>query len=491
MKAVYLLLIPLLFSCNKKHGHSLPDPIYVQPTIPIPPVRPPPSSAGPGFQVVDNVEDSILLDLQNLDSDQERRDTRYFVGCDRSNNGEDLTGFTEGVNRGLNQLSSERELFFATPVGSSQCVYRVDLSLIGWTAADWSLIGDNDVLQFESKTVRNQNIQFLTQARRPYLFASSALLTAYEGDAVANKNGAIYYTIMNQAANTETFLQSRGVNRQREVNNEDAMFSGFSGSQIALGKTRIIQIFESNDGACAGTADTALGGDDIFSNPFTPELAKAGQVNGVQVTNKVFRHEAQEWICSLPNGIFGEYRLNNAADVAEVVAPANIVTNLQGAAQNIDSQIRTGDCMTCHYKESAILGFKDQLRSHLVTSPSFNAAEKKLGSIFFRFDKITAKVAELNRNHTRAMNELGVVSDEDPLWNVVMKPLRKEMRAEQVAGLMLMDVLTFKEKLRGAPISSQVFGNLLTDGGTVNLATLSKGFQLMTEETAAYEDENL
>lgn len=64
------------------------------------------------------------------------------------------------------------------------------------------------------------------------------------------------------------------------------------------------------------------------------------------------------------------------------------------------------------------------------------------------------------------------------------------MTIEQVAAYMLLDSVTFKERLRGAPISSQVFGNLLS-GGSVNLATLSKNFKVLTEETAAYEDENL
>jgi len=484
------LLFIVLMACNQSHEHELPEYVFEQPGQPIPDPRPTPPTAPAGFQGVDNVEQSILDDLGNLDSDTERKESRYFIGCERSNNGQDLDEYTQGINRGINQLSSERELFYATPVGGGGCIYRVDLSKIGWTKSDWNLIADADVLQFKTQTVRGKTIQFLTQAKRPYLFGSSGLLAAYEGDAIADRGGKIYYTLMNQAADTTAFLASEDVDRQSQVNDEEAMFSGFSSSQIALGKTRIINVFESKNGACIGTLDTALGGDDIFKNPFSVELTKAGQVNGAVVSNKLFKHDAQEWICSLPNGLFANYRLNNAADVAQSIAPGNVVVNLQGAANNIDTQIRVGDCMTCHYKESAILGFKDQLRAHLTTNPAFNNAEKKLGQIFFRFDKITAKVSELNNNHARAMTELKVTAKEDPLWNVVLKQLRKEMTIDQVAAFMLLDTRTFTERLRGSPQSSQIFGNLIS-GGTVSLATLSQNFTVLSLETQAYEDENL
>jgi len=99
-------------------------------------------------------------------------------------------------------------------------------------------------------------------------------------------------------------------------------------------------------------------------------------------------------------------------------------------------------------------------------------------------------VQELNNNHTRAMAELQITAKEDPLWNVVFKPLRKEMNADQVAALVFMDTVTFKDRLRGAAESSRTLGNLLSDG-TINLSTLSQNFRTLTEEIAAFEDAQL
>lgn len=481
-----VMLTPLI-SCTQSHEHPLPPPtvVYEKPDQPIPDPRPAPR---PGFQTLDTIEDSILLDLQNLDSDAERRDARYLVGCDRLNLWQDLSEYEQGINRGINQLSTDRELYPVTAIGPGNCIYRFELSKIGWTRSDWQTLENNDILFFISNTVRNKNIQFLTQTQRPYVYGSSAMITAFEGDAVADKKGAVYYKLVHQDLNTAKFLAQQGVDRQAEVNDEEAMFSGFSQSQIALGKTRLIAVFESREGTCISTYDTALGGDDLFTNPFTVELQRAGQINGQINTNKVFKHNAQEHICTLPNGLFGLYRLNDNLDNAQVVAPTNIVINTEGA--RIDPSIRIGDCSNCHYKDGAAIPFKDQLRAHVVGNSAFNQVEKRLATIFFRQDQVSAQIDQLNKEHARAMQVLGITAGSDPLWNVVGKPLRQEMSIDQVASLTWLDTKTFRDRLAGTARSSQVFGNLL-GGGTVSLAVLSANFKTLVDELAIYEDNNL
>lgn len=489
MKRLLLLLLMLgINACTPGTVREVQkvDVVYQKPGAPIPPIREP---AKAGFQNLDVIEDAILLDLQNLSSDRARRDARYFVGCDRTNLGENVSEFEQGIDRGINQLSRERELHKVTPIGPANCIFRIDLDAIGWTRFDWQLIEQNDVLFFVSKTIRNQNIQFLTQTQRPYLFGSSAMVTAYEGDAVSNKRGAVYYKLVRQNPNTVLFLRDEGIDRQREINDENALVSGFSQSQIALGKTRLVTVFESNNGWCFGTYDTRFGGDDLFTNPFTIELARAGQVNNQQVTDKVFKHDAQEWICTLANGLWGLYRLNGADDLAAAFAPNDVVINIQGA--KIDPTIRNGDCSNCHYKEAVAQPFRDQLRSHIITNSAFGNQEKNLARIFFQYDQITALMDQLNRSHSRALTTLGVTAAQDPLWNVVTAPLRAEMTIDQVAAYTILDTQTFAERLKGTAISSQVLGNLLTPGGTVSLATLSSNYRTLVDEIQAFADENL
>lgn len=484
MKTIMLML--LLVGCTAGNTSSPPSGgVIPPPSEPIPDARPAPS---PNFQTIDTIEDTLILDLQNLSSDNERRETRYLIGCDRFNNGQAMSEYLQGINRGVNQLSTDRELYHVTAVGPGNCAYRVQLDQIGWTKSDWETLANNDILNFKTNTIRGKTIQFLTQSYRPYLYGSSAMVTAFEGDAVSDKRGAVYYSLLHQDRNTTRFFSQQGIDRQFDVNNEDALYAGFSQSQIALGKTRMLGVFESDNGTCISTYDTALGGDDLFTNPFPLELIKAGQINGQVNSNKLFKHAAQEHICTLANGLFGLYRLNDAADTAQVVAPTNIVINIEGA--KIDPSIRIGDCSNCHYKDGAAIPFKDQLRAHILSNTAFNEKEKNLAKIFFKFDEVSARIGQLNQEHARAMADLGITAGVDPLWNVVVKPLREEMTIDQVAALVWLDTATFRDQLRGAAVSGQVLGNLL-NSGTVSLATLSANFNTLVTELATYEDANL
>jgi len=474
-----LLLAIFLASCTQPPLIG-PKPVFVEyerPGQPPPPITPEPS---PGFITLDRLEDAIVLDLQSLSSNQDRLTARYLVACDRHNQDDDLDEFEQGVNLGLNRLSAERFTSKVVPVGSADCIYRLDLDDFTLTRSEWQLIEKVTLLDFVTKTTRGQTAQFLTQTLKPYIFGVE-LLAMFEGDETADKGGQVYYDLVDQPDLTQDFLADQGINFQDQVDDEEALFSGFSQSKIALGKTRLITVLESDNGYCMGTFDTALGGDDLFTNPFNLELTVA---NNVRQSKRLFVHAAQEWICSLDNGLFGLWRLNNAADIVEVEAPANVVTNVNNAA--IDPSIRIGDCNGCHYSNVAI-PFSDQIAKHISNNPAFNANEKRLGQIFFRYDKVTAVIDEINRRNSAALEDLGIDAKEDPLTQTIFAPFRAEMDITQVAAFSFLPVEEFTARLRGTAISSQTLGNLL-NGGTVSLATLNANFAILVDEIGLFED---
>ena len=475
----------MLGACSEGETKVIPAPdpiiIFPAPDDDIPPVRPPPR---PGFVNLDLMEDTILLDLQNIGNEQDRLNSRYIIACDRHNQGEGVDEFRQGVDIALNRLSAERFLYNVTPIGNAGCIFRYDIDDYTITTTEYQLLEDESALQFVSNTVRNQNIQFLTQTARPYMFGVDILCTAFECDEVTDRAGRTYYDIVDQAVDTTDFLADQGVVRQDQVDDETALYSGFSQSQIALGKTRLIGVFESDNGYCVGTHDTVLGGDDLFQNPFSVELAGAG---GVVQSDKVFIHDAQEWICSLDNGMFGLWRLNNAGDIAEVEAPTNVVVNVNFS--EVDPALRIGDCNDCHF-QNVMIPFADQIEGHILSNSAFDQNEKLIGSIFFDYDAITAVIDQINRANRTAMAELGIDTGSDPLTNTLFKPFRREMDIVQVAAFTMLDTDTFRERLRGTAISSQVFGNLI-NGGKVSLAVLSANFETLVDELNLYEDEEL
>ena len=483
INVIIITLLGILGGCyDEAKVYPVQPIIYPQPSNPIPPMKPP---ARPGFVGLDLIEDTILLDLQTLDSDQDRLNARYVLGCDQYNMGLDLDSLKQGVDLGFNRISDEVNLEPVQPIGKDNCIYRIDLDSYTITRNEWRNIERNTAFNFVTQTVRGQNIQFLTQARKPYLWAFE-LCTIYECDEVTDQDGRVYYDIVDQDVDTNKFLLQQGIILQDEVNNEDAIYSGFSQSQIALGKTRLIVALESNNGTCFGTYDTVLGGDDLFENPFTLELAQAGNIFQ---SNKIFRHDAQEWICSLNNRLFGLWRLNNANDIAEVEAPTNVVIDVE--ARKVDAAIRVGSCHKCHFRQVAI-PFKDQIAQHLSVNSAFDESEKLLGSIFFNYNKMSAVIDDINRRNDQALAELGIDNSVsvDPLTDRVFSPYRNEMNIDQVASLVLMTTEEFRRKLQGANISSQRLGNLV-NGGTVSLAVLSENYNTLTLELRAFEDDNL
>lgn len=484
---VLFMTILVLLSCrNEEHEHPAQPPIYVypEPDRDPPPIKTPPR---PGFIALDNIEQTILLDLQSLPNDDARLASRYLVACDRFNLGENLNEFQQGVNRGINMLSTARFIEAVTPIGNADCIYRIDLDdydiTFGTADSDWVLIEDSMLLDFVSLTVRNQNIQFLTQTLKPYVIATDFYVTTFEGDAIASRNCEVYCTIIDQPIDLDDFFAVQGVNVQQEADDENLIFSAFSQSQIALQKDRGVQIVESDNGFIMTTYDSALGGDSFFTNPFTVEIANAG---GVALSDKVFFHDAQEHIATLANGML-MFRLNGAAGLAESAAPNDVVVDLSNV--EVDPTIYLGSCSGCHYQGA--IPFRDELGRHLRTSPSFDENEALLGEVFFDYNQISAILDKINRVNRQVNQELGIVAGEDPLTGTIMMPLRKEMTIDQVASMTFLTTEQFRERLEGTQVTRQVFGNLLNDNGKVSLAILSQNFETMVQEMRLFQDDEL
>jgi hypothetical protein len=265
-----LFLILALAGCQQK-TKIVPGPgdtriVYREPPNQPPPIEPAPS---PGFVTTSRLEAAMQIDLNTIQSGQEKQRTRYLVGCDRANQGLDTDEFEQGINLAVNGLSDERFLSPITKIGQNGCIYRIDLDDYTLSQADWLLIEKSTLLDFVSQTTRNQDLQFQVQSLKPWIFAADFTCLAYTCDAVAeNQNGnTTYYQLTNQANLTANFFAQQGINVQQEVNDENVLLAGFDESIIALGKTRLLQVIESDNGFVLSSFDTNLGGDDLFQNP--------------------------------------------------------------------------------------------------------------------------------------------------------------------------------------------------------------------------------
>lgn len=485
MKALYLMAFVGFFACTPSKTVEVRQPGQQIP----PPSRPIPPPVNPGelpdTMGLEIVEDQILLDLNTL-SDNDRLNARYLVTCNFYNEGgQDLAIARQGVNKGINSISTENNIERAETIGVGDCLQRIDLADYGLTFREWNAIGSNLLLRFVTQSVRGEQIQFLTQSLQPYVFASDFFTTTLGADQLTAGNG-LYYALIEQPIGLLAFYDSIGVDLQAEFDNEDATLSAFSQSGIALGKTRSVQIVEADDLYLVSSYDSSLAQQDShFVNPFPVEAAIA---NGVLRSNKVFGNAqqffAQEHIGFLPNGMLF-FRLNGFNGNAETAAPNNVVINLNSAAIGLDPTIFIGSCHECH--TLPMIQFKDQLGPHIASQGAFNALEKELGEVFFDGTKTEGRLRTINTQFARNLEQLGQTNTaKDSVTEALITPLRSEMTGPQICGYLLIDLDLCLAKIAGSDKSSQIFGNVLA-GGTVSLGTLSQNFNQLVVDTGAFQ----
>jgi len=482
------LFLAMLFSFLMACGQPSKGPVVAQgPVIPQIPIEKPPviQPGKPGFLRFDQIEQYTTDDAQSLNA-ADRLNARYLLLCNFYDEGQkDLRDHLAGINKGINMISTERLIAFANTIDDAGCIARIDLDQIGMTSEEWRRFEDANILPFISESVRGRTLRALTQTNQPLVYADSFFTTVMQADQVS-LNSRLYYDLTEQPLNDAEFFTKIGINVQDEFNREKAACAGGGRSQIALGKPRMICLFDSADGFLLITYDVSLAkNDSINVNPFTPEM---GKIPG-SFTNKIFKFVASEMIFSMPNGLLSGFRLSNSGGTAEVVAPTNVVVDVEQTGKGLAPDITLGACSNCHHQEAAIF-FQDGVFDAVSGNGDFNEVEKKLADTFYRADKFQAKRAVANKAHVSALQEIGVSTvTKDPVVTNLIQPTRKFVTAEKLAARLFLDVDDFKTRLNGTNLSKVLFGNLLQENGVVQLQDLVRGFPVLKQEMLLFRDE--
>ena len=483
----FFFVLFFVLSSGCKSGKTKKETVFVDqqtpeqpPTIPPPlppgqtPEVPPPVARGPDFISFAAFETAVLNDLSNL-PEQDRLDARYLVLSDKFNEGDPrLEAYGDSLAKGINQLSLERDLYYSDVVlESGESIYRLDIDEIGLTRSEWRLIESNDPFKFESFTARGLLIKQLTQARRPWIHANNFMTIAHNDD--------VYYEIMDVPANLNTFYNFLGVDIQQQFDDvdEDLYLMGFFGSAISLQKNRMLIRLDSRDGKLWGTYDTVLenvvsGPRNLFENPFPFEARTA----------RVFGHDAQEFIYTLPNGLHG-YALFNAAGVRENFAPTNIVIDVN--ANGLDPTIRNSlSCMRCH--SNGIIEATDQIAEHVDGNPDFNNLDQQVSEAFFGKSGASAAFGQDNKNYCDSLQRIGIsCADRDPV-NGLTDSFRKEWDLKQTASFFFMDEDEFATALNGSAQGRAQIGQLLS-GGLVSLQQIIQTTPILIEDFNLFQDD--
>ena len=483
MIKLLILLLGLVACGGKKSGEP------TAPQIPTerPTEEPPPlSTPRPGHINFDWVEQFMQRDAENLTPD-ERNQARYLVATHLYNQG--IGEFNpdrieQAINRGLNGLSGENPFpGRAVPIDENRTIYRFFREDFSMSQEEWIGLGNRVIYDVIPDTIRNQTLQFLVGAIKPWLFADDIMTTAYCADTETEQD-CMYYDLTEQPVNNVDFFRFNiGIDVQDQYNRQRVALAGGDDSSIAQATDRIVEIIDTpNRGFLQTTYDVSQAQQDaVILNPFTKEAAQAG---GTFRSDKIFNHLANEFIFELPNGAPG-WRLSNAAGIAEVTAPQDIVSDIE--QRDIDGAIRIGACSNCHGIDLSI-NFTDDVANNCLNIGSFDALEKQTCEVFFNRTRFEGFQSAINQRYRAFNKTIGVDSDQqDPLVNVLIRPMRGELVAAKVCARTFLTEDECLQRLQGTTDSIASLGSLLS-GQTVTLRSSRIGFQDLIRELNIFRD---
>lgn len=466
-----IFLLIFSFSCGSGKKKVVIDEVEFE--VPEP-AKPKPN----GFVGFDNFESASLGFLTGGVSDVAQENSRFLTLCDQMNAGENIEELKLGVEKSLNQLSTEVEV--SPGVWIDECTLRFDLRDYGFDQVNfkgltkWDLIEAADPLNFESFTDRGILIKGLTKTERPWMHAANFIETSHTGNT--------YYDILNIPTTLNGLLRSAGCNLQRDFDDfdEDLFMVGQRRSLIALQKNRSILFTECRDGAFSITYDVikeqvTSAGRNLSINPFPIEAR----------TNNTLQHDANEVIGKLPNGMLF-FGLFNALGDRQLFANTNLVAD--NIRANIDPIITNArSCPACHAK--GFIDVDDFIAGHVRGNPNFSAEEIQKASFYFgRSSGLKDAIGRANDGYQRAMDILGVnTSRPDPV-NALTDKIRLEMNAKQIASLLFLEEDVFKQQLQQSPGGLLAISQLL-DGGSINFQDFIQVAPVLVQDLNLFQED--
>lgn len=434
------------------------------------------------FTSLASVERAAFQDLEGLDSNSERQNTRYATNCHQS------SAWFAAMAKGLNSVSSSLNIIPPTTVDSDSCLYRIDLRAYGLTPNDWSTITRNDPFKFVSNTVTGKLLIELTGSNQPILHGDNFLNIIYD-------NPAVYYSLLRVNQDRAAQFQRLGVNPVQQLNDEEARVIGMQRTQIARNKNRMFTRYNIINNVPPGEigflwitgdiddADLGSSAVNVFQNPLPFEA------NGTAL----YEHRAEEWLWTLPNGLMGAalYEVqtsfsNGRKSIVGVrvnAAPETTVINIGNAFRGT---IQVGnDCLNCH-RQGPIIA-QDEVKAPVLAEGDLAFDDLRIVRAIYGSPQANATLYNRDRAlFIKSMTKLRINGEQDDPINTQTTVFRQDWDAARLAPFFWLREDEFVQRLRNTQIVKQV-PQLLT-GGAISLTTLIQVAQQIADELEVYED---
>lgn len=419
---------------------------------------------------LDYLETHILDDLNRIDVTS-RENVGYVTLMGKYNRWateQEMTAYRASINKAVNSLSTERQLFLTDAIDARQTIYRIDLEAFGFTLDgptdqrdDWdAAIEDGDQFKFESFTNKGLLIKQLSGRDQVWLHADNYNLATHG-------TPDVYHETLGIPESLFVLLNQEGIDLQDEFDDFRVQVAGFFGSPITQNKNRLISRMESDEGYFWTTFDANSNFQDDKNYFEFPCLIEMNCI-------KTARHDASEVIYTLPNGLQG-YGLYNAAFVREDAAPLDVVQNVNSP---FSPEIINGlDCHRCH--SQGLIPTTDQVRESVIANASeFDPDDVEKVRAFYPTNSglSAAFTADINV-YRAALNKIGQDIGVPDTVNVLADDLRRDQNARDVAGFLFMSKEQFATCVNGdATLKAQIGQLISSETATISLAQFIVSF---------------
>lgn len=452
-----------------------------------------------GFIDLNYIEGSILADLTAADAD-DRVNYRYLVAAHKWDEGErDLAEITAAVNKTINSISLERQLFKAVPVDRAGVVFRIDIDELDINAAEWALIAQADKVKIVSNTSTGKLIRQLVGSDQGGVAVTPWFHHDNFVDIVTTAN--VYHALVDIPATFAQFQNLVGFDFADDLKNGDAVLSCFNGSRISSSQSnRMVGLWDGKDGTVAVSFDPlALAGNNqrnCFQNPLF----------GATGSQRNFLFAASESFHVLPNGLMASSlwaaggdvvdvrnnqgqvirRASLAPDARQNAAPLAIVRDTDSP---LTSEILNSvSCFRCH--SAGLIPYRDEVRTHVQQNAAeFNANDfERILELYSPQSEVNEKINEFNADYADVLKRLGVDPTKRDPMNAVRDVLRLDWNVERAAAFLFLSPDQLKQAINSSATARAQIGQLAT-GGLVTFDQFVTTLPALIRDARLFEDE--
>ncbi len=426
-----------------------------------------------GFINLDDVETTILDDLNTLPSD-DRASTRYLVNSHviDAKATQFVPLFELASQKALNDVNEDtQDIVLAQNIGLG--VWRFDLNSFGLGEGDWKAIEDGDRLEIASQTTKGLIIRALTGTRTPWFHTDNFI-------DITHRNSKVYYQLIKVPATLDLLLKNIGVNFAQDLRNLQATFVGTASSPIAEQKNRLIvrvdqertqqayywQSFDINSVVAQDK--------NLFSFPL---------LNGTGGF-KLFKSDASEVIYSLPNGMQA-YALFNAAGARQDSAPADVVRDVESPLSAIINDANS--CSRCH--SAGLIPMQDQvLQQVLANADQFPGNDVEIARRLYKgANAVNATFIRDNGIFGQALHKLGINPGAPDPINQVTDRLLLNWDLAMASSFLFLTPAEFLQALEESGGAKAQIGPLAA-GGYVTFAQIQAALPILVKDARLFKD---